>query len=88
MRIVVVLPAPLVPTKPNICPGATENDSPRNTVLSPKRFASRSSSSTVLLRAAGDWGAADIRGIADIRVAVEARGTRGPGVSRSAAVAV
>jgi hypothetical protein len=35
MRIVVVLPAPLAPQKPNIDPGATEKPTPSSTWLSP-----------------------------------------------------
>ncbi len=35
IRIAVVLPAPLGPTNPNICPGATEKESPSSATTSP-----------------------------------------------------
>ena len=35
IRIVVVLPAPLGPTKPNTCPGSTENPSPSSATVLP-----------------------------------------------------
>ena len=35
IRIVVVLPAPLGPTKPNICPGSTANETPSSATRSP-----------------------------------------------------
>ncbi len=37
MRIVVVLPAPLAPTKPVITPGRTSNETRSRTVWSPYR---------------------------------------------------
>src|SRR6476619_1921081 len=46
MRIVVVLPAPLDPQKPNIEPGATVNPTPSSTRFSPKLLCSPSNSST------------------------------------------
>ena len=46
MRIVVVLPAPLEPQKPNIDPGATVKPTPSSTWLSPKLLCSPSNSST------------------------------------------
>ena len=46
MRIVVVLPAPLDPQKPNIEPGATVKPTPSSTWLSPKVLCSPSNSST------------------------------------------
>ena len=35
MRMVVVLPAPLGPTKPNIWPGSTANETPSSATRSP-----------------------------------------------------
>src|SRR3954471_21101728 len=46
MRIVVVLPAPLDPQKPNIEPGATANATPSSTELAPKLLCRSSNSST------------------------------------------
>ena len=46
IRIVVVLPAPLEPQKPNIEPGATVKPTPSSTWLSPKLLCSPSNSST------------------------------------------
>ena len=46
IRIVVVLPAPLEPQKPNIEPGATLKPTPSSTWLSPKLLCSPSNSST------------------------------------------
>src|SRR3954468_2889323 len=46
MRMVVVLPAPLDPQKPNIDPGATVNPTPSSTRMSPKLLCSPSNSST------------------------------------------
>src|SRR4051795_4640699 len=46
IRIVVVLPAPLDPQKPNIDPGATVKPTPSSTWLSPKLLCSPSNSST------------------------------------------
>src|SRR3954468_12527268 len=46
MRIVVVLPAPLEPQKPNIDPGATVKPTPSSTWLSPKLLCNPSNSST------------------------------------------
>src|SRR5258708_6827577 len=40
MLIVVVLPAPLGPRKPNTSPGATSNSTPRTASISPKLLAS------------------------------------------------
>src|SRR4051794_1001233 len=45
MRIVVVLPAPFGPTKPNSCPGSTVNDSPSSATTSPYRRARSATSS-------------------------------------------
>src|SRR4249919_688361 len=46
-EIVVVLPAPLGPRKPNSSPGSTENEMPSTAVKSPKRL-TRPSTSTAL----------------------------------------
>jgi hypothetical protein len=51
--MVVVLPAPFGPTKPNIWPGATEKDTPSSAVMSPKRRVRPESSSTLSVVASG-----------------------------------
>jgi hypothetical protein len=45
IRMVVVLPAPLGPTKPNSCPGSTVNDKPSSATTSPYRRARSATSS-------------------------------------------
>src|SRR5690606_9755701 len=42
MRMVVVLPAPFAPTKPNISPGRTVRETPSSATFSPYRFLSSS----------------------------------------------
>ena len=46
IRIVVVLPAPFEPQKPNIAPGATAKPTPSSTRLAPKLLCNPSNSST------------------------------------------
>jgi hypothetical protein len=46
MRIVVVLPAPLLPTNPNTSPGSTVNDTSSSACRIPNRLLIRAISST------------------------------------------